>query len=418
MNGLVMAVVMLGLATTGTQSIAAKVKDKPSTMTMSEPFRLAVRQAQASLAAGDAAGAAPQIAALQPSTPVETYIAAGLRMELASRRGDPQAQRKALNDILESKAVPEGQEPYLRFLAGFYSYYLGVYDDAIAQVNYARKLGYTGVDSTMLLADATIKKGKPAEGLVLLEQAMEQMKAAGKPVPAAWFDRALAISYQSGNWNNVANWCERKLALYPSAENWRTCLANYLAAPNLDTQSQLDLYRLEAATGAIASERDYQSYAALAASAGFEAEAKSIIESGRKSGNLAPTETVTAGLLKGITPKAAKSIAALPAQVKKAAAASSGTAAMAVGDTYFSLGQYPQAATQYRLALSKGGVDAARVNSRLGIALARSGDLPGGRAALAQASSGPSTNVAGFWSVWIDKQGSASASAATPSPTS
>ncbi|CAN5451790.1 hypothetical protein BH10PSE14_BH10PSE14_17870 [soil metagenome] len=415
-----MAVAMLGLGVGLVASPVAakdKDKDKPSTISMSEAFRLGARQAQALLATGDATGAAPQVSALQPSTPLETYIAAGLRMELASRRGDPQAQRKALTDMLESNAVPEGQEAYLRFLAGYYSYYLGVYDDAIAQVNYARKMGYAGVDTTMVLADSMIKKNRGAEGLTMLEQAMEQQKAAGKPIPATWFDRALAISYQSGNWNNVATWCKRKLELYPTAENWRSCLANYLAAPNVDAQNQLDLYRLQAATGAMASERDYQTYASLAATTGFEAEAKAIIESGRAKGKLAPTETVTAGLLKSVTPKAAKSIAALPAQAKKAAAASTGTPALALGDTYFSLGQFPQAATQYRLALSKGGVDAARVNSRLGVALARSGDLPGGRAALAQVS-GSSTNVAGFWTTWLNQQPSATASVATPAPTS
>ncbi len=76
---------------------------------------------------------------------------------------------------------------------------------------------------------------------------------------------------------------------------------------------------------------------------------------------------------------------------------------MAVGDSYYSLAQYPQAVTQYRLALSKGGVDADRVNTRLGIALARSGDLPGGKAALTQVG-GNWSNTARFWTVWTDQQ--------------
>ena len=74
-----------------------------------------------------------------------------------------------------------------------------------------------------------------------------------------------------------------------------------------------------------------------------------------------------------------------------------------MGDSYFSLGQFPQAVEQYRLALAKGGVDAGRVNARLGVALARSGDLPGAQAALSQAS-GNWASVAGFWSVWVDQQ--------------
>jgi Flp pilus assembly protein TadD len=107
--------------------------------------------------------------------------------------------------------------------------------------------------------------------------------------------------------------------------------------------------------------------------------------------------------MKSVTPKAVKQIAAMPAAAKKAAGAKDGSAAMAVADSYFSLSQFPQAAEQYRLALSKGGVDQSKVNARLGIALARSGDLAGAKAALAQVT-GDAANVAGFWSVWVDQQ--------------
>jgi tetratricopeptide (TPR) repeat protein len=370
---------------------------------MSTSFRLAARQAETLLTAGDLASAAPQVAALQPSTPLESYVAAELRMELASRRGDAQAQRRALTDMLESKAVPTGQEAYLRYLAGYYSYYLGAFDDAVAQVNYARQLGYNGVDTTVLLSDTMIKKGKPADGLALMDQAMEQLRANGKPVPASWYDRAVGVSYKAGAWNDVAKYCQRKLALFSTPGNWRTCITNYLAAPGQDAQLKLDFYRLQSATGAMASERDYQNYATLAASEGYEAEAKSIIESGRTNGKLSSKDAVTVALMKTATPKAAKTIAGLPALAKKAAAAPTGVASLGVGDTYLSLGQYPQAAVQYRQALSKGGVDVARTNVRLGIALARSADLPGGRAALALAV-GNWANVAGFWSVWLEQQ--------------
>ncbi|HEX7782085.1 MAG TPA: hypothetical protein VF509_04705 [Sphingobium sp.] len=394
-------------------------RDKPTAIVMADGFRIAASQARATLDAGDVNGAAGQVSALQPSTPLETYVAAGLRMEVAARRGDPQAKRKALTDMLESKAVPAGQEPYLRYLAAYYSYYLGVFDDALAQVNYARKLGYTNTESTVLLADILIKSNKPAEGLALFDQAIEQQKAAGKPIPATWYDRAIGISYKQKVWSDVAKWCERKLTAYPSERNWRSCLANYLNTPNIDPQLQLDLYRLQAATGAMASERDYRGYSTLASSVGYDAEAKAVIDAGRASGKLDTTEVETSKLLKTVKVKAAKTIAALPAQVKKAKAASSGMAALEVGDTYFSLGQYPQAVEQYRLAISKGGVDTGQVNGRLGVALARSGDLPAGKAALAQAG-GNWANVAGFWNVWIDQQAQAKTglSPAMPAPTS
>lgn len=403
----------------GAMALQAKPKDKPSAIAVPDAFRIAARDVRAAIDAGDLAGADARVAALQPTSPLESYIVAGLRMEVASKRGDPQGQRKALTDMLESKAVPAGQEPWLRYLAGYYSYFLGEFDDAIAQVNYARQLGYTPIETTVLLADANLKKGRRAEGMTLLSQAVAEQRAAGKTVPASWYDRAISFSYQMGNWNDVARWYQEKLAAYPGAENWRTGISNYLAAPGVDPQVQLDLYRLLAATGAMASERDFQAYATLAQASGYDAEAKAIIEAGRSSGKLTPTDAVTVGMMKTLTPKAKKALAALPAQATKAASASTGAAAMAVGDSYFSLGQYPQAATQYRLALSKGGVDADRVNVRLGIALARSGDLPSGKAALAQAG-GNWANTARFWTVWTDQQAQpiVQSASAPPAPVS
>jgi Flp pilus assembly protein TadD len=112
---------------------------------------------------------------------------------------------------------------------------------------------------------------------------------------------------------------------------------------------------------------------------------------------------VTSQLLKAVTPKATKEIAALPAQVKKAAGSGNGKDALAAADSYFSLSQFPQAVEQYRLALSKGGIDAGRANARLGVALARSGDLASAQTALGQVT-GNWTAIAGFWTLWAAHQ--------------
>lgn len=407
-------VALAAVAISATPAQAAKkIKDKESEVAMADAFRSTANAAKSALASGDMSTANSQIVGLQPTNALEKYVTASLKFQYAERRNDPQAIRRALTDMLESGAAPEAQIPYLRYLAGYYSYYLGEHNDAIAQVNYARQLGYSPVETTIILADANIKKKKQAEGLEFLEQAVAQQQASGQAVPEAWFDRAISLSYQNKKWADVAKWTQQKLALYPTAGNWRSGLINFQAAPGLDPQAQLDLYRLQSATGAIASERDVQAYAALAAKSGYEAEAMSVIEAARSNGKLTATEGVTSALLKSISVKAKKDIAALPAQVKKATTAKDGSAAASAGDAYFSLSQFPLAVAQYQLALSKGGVDAARVNSRLGVALARSGDLPGAKAALAQ-TSGNWATVANFWTVWVNQQAQRTASLGTP----
>jgi hypothetical protein len=379
---------------------------------MSDAFRATAKNAETALNAGDVATANAQIASLTPTSDFEVYAAAALRFQLAAKRGDIQAQRIALSDMFKSNSVPPNDAPRLRYLAGLYSFYVANYDDTIAQLNYAKTLGYTGVDATLLMADTYSRRNKPKDARAMVEQAFGQLKAEGKPIPAAWYDKAISLAYQNGDWPAVGLLYRYRLVAYPSTGNWRTALVNYSAATGMNPEVQLDLYRLQAANGAMASERDYQAYALLAEKNGNNAEAKAIIEAGRAAGKLSATQPATAKVMKAVTPKAAKEIAGLTAAAKKAGTAKDGTAALAVADSYFALSQYPQAVEQYRAAIAKGGIDAGRANTRLGVALARSGDMAGARTALAQVNGGEWTNLAGLWTVWVDQQ--ASKSAAVP----
>ncbi|ETI59566.1 hypothetical protein C100_20675 [Sphingobium sp. C100] len=373
-------------------------------ISMSDSFRANVQSAEAALKARDTTSAASRIGALVPTTDFEAYVTAGLRYQLAVQRRDVQAQRIALTDLFKTTAVPRSEAPRLRFIAGYLSYLVGNYDDATAQLDYAKTLGYDGVDAVMLRADIALRRNKPKEARPFLQAAIMQQRTSGQPVPLAWIDRAISMAYQAKDWTQVSELYRERLERTATPEDWRSALTTYLSVASLESQAQLDLYRLQAANGAMASERDYQSYAQLAEKAGCYAEAKAIIEAGRKAGKLTAKQTATSQLLKSVTPKATKEIASLPALAKKAAAASTGKEALALADNYVSLGQFPQAVEQYRLALTKGGVDADRINARLGIALARSGDLASAQAALDAAKGSDWASVAGFWSVWVEQQ--------------
>ena len=56
----------------------------------------------------------------------------------------------------------------------------------------------------------------------------------------------------------------------------------------------------------------------------------------------------------------------------------------------------------YRAALAKSGVDANLVNTRLGIALAASGDKAGAEAAF-KAVTGPRAELANLWVAWLSR---------------
>ena len=73
---------------------------------------------------------------------------------------------------------------------------------------------------------------------------------------------------------------------------------------------------------------------------------------------------------------------------------------MRTGDAFFDAGDYGQAATLYRTALGKPGVDKDLANLRLGMALAMSGDKAGATASL-QAAGGAQAEIAKYWMTYV-----------------
>jgi len=101
--------------------------------------------------------------------------------------------------------------------------------------------------------------------------------------------------------------------------------------------------------------------------------------------------------------KAVVQLSALRGLAGKADGMPSALRAMQNADMLFAVSQYSQAIPYYRAALEKPGVDRDRVTARLGIALARAGDLDGAIIALAQAT-GAWSDVATYWTAWTNNR--------------
>ncbi len=409
--GIATTLLLAGLAT-GSQ---AQAKKEPQGQLMaSAAFRDAVTRIRGLLDKGDLPGAQSEIAALSPAGPLEKYMAASLDMELAVKRRDVVAQRSAIAKLIETGGVPEGQLAYLNHVAGYLCYQTGAIDNAVVYLTRARALGVTDPKAALLLADSYVRQRKLNEAAQLFDETIARQKQAGQPVPASWYDRAASLAYVRKDWGALARYRAAKLAQAPAvgAPEWRSALATYIAGANPDKEAQLDLYRLQAATGALASERDYQGYATLAAGQGYSAEAKSIIDSGVGAGKLNSNDPVATPLARTLSKRAVTYLASIKGLPGKADKVPSGAKAAQDGDSLLSGSQYAEAVPYYRAALAKGVTDRDRVSTRLGIALARSGDLPGARTALAQVTgTGSWSQVATFWSAWVDSRTAAQASA-------
>lgn len=394
------AAVFLGLSVSLTSFVAVHARERTPAYELSKDFRAAARNAQAALDLGDVASSMPQIVSLEAlaATPAEKYAASALRMQLAAKQADPQAQRKALTAMLESGGAPASEIPYLRYLAGYFSYILNELNDSIAQLSYAHQLGYQTPQSTLLLADAHLRAGRMAEGLALLNEAMKLQKAASGIVDPAWYDRATAMSYKLKDWAGLAGWYRQKLADYPSPQNWRSAIVNYLDNPALSPAMKLDLYRLLSAGNGLASERDYHAYAAAAAQNGQHGEVKAVVDAGRAAGELLAKDPATTSIYKTASARAARDKAALATLAGKA-----GKAAEAA-DGYLAIGDYARAAELYRKALAEAPADPGQLNTRLGIALTRAGNVQEAQQVLS-AVTGPWRDVAQFWLVWAGQAG-------------
>ena len=151
-------------------------------------------------------------------------------------------------------------------------------------------------------------------------------------------------------------------------------------------------------SGALASESDYHAYAEGAAKNGKQGGGKARSEAGRASGKLLTKDSATATIYKTASARAAKDKAALAARAAKAGGAAD------AADGYLAIGDYTKAAELYRKALTGTPADPGPVNTRLGIALARSGHAEGAKQVLS-AVTGPWHDIAQFWLVWAGQSG-------------
>jgi hypothetical protein len=306
--------------------------------------------------------------------------------------------------------APDSRKGELRALAGIISMMLGEEQDALAQIQYANRLGYASVASQIALADAAFTLNQPDVGNVALQQAVAIRAKDSQPVDPHWYDRAVALSYKAKRPDLVVQWAGRKLAAAGQAPDWRSSLVNYIALAAPGEAQTLDLYRLMAATDALASERDWQAYADIAERAGTAAEAKAALDAGTADGALSGAEAGVRKSLTRLKPAATKALATLPALASKARSGDA-AAAMAAADAHFAAARYTEAADLYGVAMTKPGVDGGKALTRRGIALARSGELAGARTALGEVKDGQWAPVAAFWSIWTDRQAARNASA-------
>lgn len=386
---------------------AKEKKEKPApakAWQLSKEFRAAYVPADAAVKAN----APDAVAKIQAAEAVvknadEKYIAGTLRLTLGQATKNAKLQQEGIEAMVQSGSATPADAPKLNMAAGQLAYQAGDYATAKKYLAEAARLGGAGVDANLLLAEANFKAGTTQEGLTALEAAIKAEQAAGRKAPPEWYGRAAAMAYKAKMTGETAKWTREQVRAYPTSENWRSALVIYRDSSNLDNQSMMDLYRLMNDTKSLAGERDFFEYASTAILVALPGEAKKVIETGFATGAVNKSSRAVAERLADADKKIPSDKASVVTDEKRSASAPDGRLAANTGSAYLAYGDNAKAIDLFRLAQKKGGIDADTVNTRLGIALARSGQKDAAKAAFQAVGGTTRKDIAQFWLLWLDQ---------------
>ena len=422
------AALMLTTGFTGTvfvqPALAQKNKkgdEKPGLKLSPEALK-AAQIAQPALAAKDYATAEPAIAQIEAAakTDDDRYVAAALRYELESQKlySQQQANPKApidetvlaqpLDVLINAPSTPAADRGKYAFRRGSLAYNSKDYASALRYFAQAQQFGYNDPNLPLMMVKAKYDTGDVAGGSAAMHEAIAKMKAAGQKVPEDYYRYAIAKSNTAKMSAETMKWLQDYISAYPTPKNWRDVLVTYALQPNsvvtLDNTQKIDVFRLMRATNSLADQTDYLDYGQKVIDRGLPAEAQAVVKEGLASGKI-PASNSTAKDMLSVTSKSLSTDTPLGQLETRANASSSGKLAASTGDAYLAEANYAKAATLYRTALQKGGVDQNEVNTHLGIALGRSGDKAAANAAFGAVNGEPRSGIASFWTTWLGSQG-------------
>lgn len=415
---------MLASGTAGVALIApAAAKDKPAPastgLKITPAFAKIANPARDVVNANNPAAAEPVVAQVEAAatTDDERYVAALFRNTLEAQKiraaqvANPRAavdqtgRARALDALIANPKTPAADRPGYAAQRGELAYDARQYPQALQFFAQAKQLGYTNDNLDLMMVKAKIDSGDVAGGTADLERIVAASQAKGTTAPIEYYRYAIGRANKAHLTAQTVGWMNRYAAAYPKGQTWYEVLATYGfqqdATARLDAQQKIDLFRLMRASGGLADQYYYIEYAQKAQNAGLPLEAQAVLREGLANGKI-PAGNTEAKALQVELARAAAAEGNLTTLETKARAGATGALAGQTGDVFLSSGNWAKAAALYQLALTKGGVDANVINTRLGIALARSGDKAGALAAFAKVQGSPRAEIASFWTTWLN----------------
>jgi len=408
------AALVLAMTLGSVAAMPARAKDKPAKEAPIKPSEAIVKAAQViqpALTKKDFATAKPAIEAVAPQVQNDDdkNIVGSWFVTIGQGMSDEASLSKGVDLMLASGKAPPESVKQLAFVQGQFAYQAKDYPKAQAAMEQAIAAGNTDENAIPILIESISHQGQRAKAIQTLIDAVAKRKAAGQPVPVSWYQRGYAMAYDIKQ-TDPAYATTRQAGIelskswvgaYPTADVWHDVILLYQISAPQDADTKVDIYRLQLAAKALRGGPDYLEYAE-SVYLRYPGEAKAVLDAGVSKGVLNMTGNRNATEINQIvTAKIPADKASLVASDKSSRAAANGRAAASTADAYLGYGEYAKAIDLYNVALGKGGVDANVINTRIGIALLRSGDAAGAKAAFAKVT-GPRKDMADFWTILID----------------
>lgn len=412
------ALALGGVAVFGASPALAKAKqEKAPTYEMTKPVREAVVAAQAAIAKKDYATAQTSAdqALAAASTADDKFVANSVLYDISRATNDNKKQAQAIEGMLASGKVEPAKQGQYYLVAGNLAYQAKNYKHAETLLDQAIASGNAPIDAYALAAESKNLNGNPAGAVNVIIAAAAAQKAAGQKLPEDYYGRGIAIGYKAKLAPQTEKLTQDWLADYPTVDNWRDSLVTYRDLNHVDAEQELDIDRLMRVIGALKGEADYYTYAQQLYTK-YPGEAKAVIEEGIAKGYLKPTAGSNTKDMLDVASKRVvadkKDIATSEASASKAA---DGKSAFAYGNAHLGYGDWTEAVKLYKLAAQKGGVDPNVLNTRLGMALFKSGDVAGAKQAFAQVG-GARAGLARYWMIWMDHPSTVAKAAPAAAP--
>ena len=363
---------------------------------ISDAVRKPLIEVQNLLKKNDFAGALPKIQeakALIKSEDDRFYVGQ-MMYDIGRGLKDNAVQAEAVDAMLQSGFIaPENRATYT-FALGQLSYMNKDYAKAETAFGQVNQLDPANLQAYALAAETKVKLGKKAEAVALLQSAADRAQP-GQPIPNEWYGRAIGLGMDAKLPAAVFGITMSWLKAYPTQTHWRDSLSVYRDLHTVDNEYSLDIMRLQRAAQALRGERDYVEVAE-ATYLKFPNEAKAVLDEGVAAGVLNLTQMRGAAELSTL---AAGKVAADKASLSKNVPTAK--SALNTADAYASYADYASAIELYRKALSLGGLDANLINTRLAVALFKSGQKDEAKSVFASIT-GPRADLAKYWLTFID----------------